>query len=91
MTIYVIEDEIHAELCGEFASFENALAELKKRAKIQWNEKPNVCPCTNWENCGRNYEIVEYDETKTPWNEIEKTPILEVSSKGIVWDKDYCE
>ena len=91
MTIFVIEDEAHAEYCGEFSTFENALIELKKRSKIKWDEKPNICPCTNWKNCGRNYEIIEYDETKETWKEIKTTPILKISSKGVVWNKDYSE
>ena len=44
MTIYVIEDEAHAEWCGEFPTFESALNELKVRANIPWDSKPNQCP-----------------------------------------------
>ncbi|MCP5062009.1 MAG: hypothetical protein GY936_06040 [Ignavibacteriae bacterium] len=88
MTIFVIEDEAHSELCGEFPNYKSALAELKKRAQIPWGEKPNVCPCTNWKTCGRNYEIIEYDNTKKPWDEKARTQVLEVSSRGIVWSKE---
>lgn len=64
--VYVIEDEMHAERCGQFTAFGDALFELKKRATIDWDKEPNVCPCTNWKNCGRNYEIVEYDYSISP-------------------------
>ena len=64
MTIYIIEDEVHAEWCGEFLTFEGALNELKARAEIRWDLEPNQCPCMNWKNCDRNYEIVEFDNSK---------------------------
>jgi hypothetical protein len=85
MTIFVIEDEAHSEWCGEFSTFEGALNELKARAEISWDLKPNQCPCTNWQNCGRSYEIIEFDNMKKPWEEINRTPVLEISAKGVVW------
>ena len=85
MTIFVIEDEAHSEWCGEFPTFEGALNELKARAEIPWDSKPNQCPCTNWKNCGRNYEIIEFDNTRKPWEEINRTSVLEISAKGVVW------
>jgi hypothetical protein len=83
--MFVIEDERHAESQGQFPSFERALAELKQRATIPWNERPNLCPCTNWRNCGRAYEIVEYDDSQTPWREIRRAAVLEVSAAGAKW------
>jgi len=66
--MFIIEDEIHAEpQKGEYKTFEHAISELKKRATIPWNEKPNRCLCTNWKDCERNYQIIEYDTTKIPW------------------------
>ncbi len=85
MTIFVIEDEAHSEWCGEFSTFEKAISELKARAKIPWDSKPNKCPCTSWQNCGRNYEIIEFDNSKKPWEEIARTPVFEISAKGVVW------
>ena len=88
MTIYIIEDERHAEWCGEFSSFNDALEELKRRSGIPWDKKPNICPCTNWKNCGRNYEIVEFDNSTKPWKEHSRTPALDVSAGGVLWGKD---
>ena len=51
--VFVIEDESHAEWAGEFATFEEALAELKRRASLPWDEAPNQAPCTSWRTCGR--------------------------------------
>lgn len=87
--MFIIEDEIHAEIqSGEFDSYEDALTELKKRAKIPWDKKPNRCPCTNWKNCEKNYQIIEYDTTKTPWKELQRENVLKISAKGLKWATD---
>lgn len=87
--MFIIEDEIHAELCGEFPSFADAMSELQIRSKIEWDQKPNVCPCTNWKNCEREYSIVEYDTSTKPWSELSRTEVLTVSSKGVFWEKGF--
>ena len=84
--MYVIEDERHAEpQDGEFSTLGEAIAELHRRASIPWKEPPNVAPCTSWETCGRNYEIVEYDASVTPWKEVQRIAALEVSASGAKW------
>jgi len=86
--MFIIEDQSHAEIQeGEFLNFENAYRELERRAKIPWNEEPNRCPCKNWIDCQRNYEIIEYDSTKTPWKILKRTEVLSISAKGIQWSK----
>jgi len=80
-----IEDEIHAESQGSFLTIKDAILELEKRSKIPWNETPNQAPCTSWETCGRYYEIIEYDDTSTPWKELRRIPALEISSNDITW------
>ena len=76
--MFRLEDELHAEPQGEFETFEDALAELRRRAVIPWNCAPNVAPCASWKACGRHYEVVEYDARKTPWLEVQRVPVLEV-------------
>jgi hypothetical protein len=84
--MFIIEDEIHAEIFkGEFETFEQALNELKIISRIPWNEKPNKCPCTNWKDCERNYQIIEYDNKRIPCKELDRKDILTISSKGIKW------
>jgi hypothetical protein len=80
---FVIEDERHAEPQGEFKSFGEAVAELRRRATIPWNEAPNQAPCTSWETCGRSYEIIEYDCASRPWKELNRVSALEVSAEGV--------
>ena len=87
--MFVIEDEIHAEWCGEFRSFEEALAELKTRSGISWDSEPNRCPCISWKTCERKYSIIEFDASQDPWRQISRTPVLAVSSKGTVWEKGF--
>jgi hypothetical protein len=82
---FVIEDESHAEPQGEFDTLDAAIAELKHRALIPWDAEPNVAPCVSWRTCGRRYEVVEFDSAERPWRELRRFPVLEISSRGIVW------
>lgn len=83
--MFVVEDEVHAELQGEFESLESALGELRRRASIPWDAVPNVAPCAGWRTCGRRYEVVEYDTTELPWRERRRLHILDISSDGVRW------
>jgi hypothetical protein len=83
--MFVIEDEKHADLIGRFASYELAVLELKRLAELPWNEKPNRAPCSSWGKCGRAYEIVEYDDSSSPWKEIHRVAALNVSACGVEW------
>jgi hypothetical protein len=77
--MFVIKDEAHAEpQAGLFETRQQAIAELKRRAEIPWNEEPNRPPCTNWLNCGRRYELVEYDDA--PWTELSRILMLKISA-----------
>ena len=86
--MFIIEDEIHAEWCGEFSSFSEALAELQTRSKIPWDQIPNVCPCTSWRTCEREYSVVKFDSTIEPWREISRRSVLTISAEGAIWDKN---
>jgi hypothetical protein len=84
--MFVIEDEAHAEpQDGRFQTRQGALAELRRRAAIPWDEEPNLAPCTDWANCGRRYEIVQYDDTVTPWKELSRDRVLDISAAGVRW------
>jgi hypothetical protein len=83
--MFVIEDEAHAERSGEFASRDEALAELRRRAAIPWNEEPNQAPCMSWRTCGRRYEIVEYEVEARPWKELRRERALDISAAGVNW------
>lgn len=87
--MFVIEDEIHAEWCGEFKTYEEALSELQARSRISWDATPNICPCMSWRTCGREYYILEFDSTLEPWCEVSRTHVLSVSSKGTLWGKGF--
>jgi hypothetical protein len=89
--MFVIEDERHAEPQGEFASFADALTELRRRAKIPWDQPPNCAPCTNWRNCGRSYEVIEYDDSHAPWKQLSTVPVLKVSASGVQWSGGFEE
>jgi hypothetical protein len=83
--IFMIEDELHAEPKGVYKSLSDAVAELHRLASLPWDEAPNVAPCQQWRTCGRNYEIVEYDTSSSPWTELSRLECLEITAKGIRW------
>jgi hypothetical protein len=67
--MFVIEDEIHCDWHGQFASFDDAVAELRRRATLPWDQPPNAAPCTSWKTCGRKYVIIEFDDSNPPWKQ----------------------
>jgi len=84
--MFVIEDEVHAEAVeGRFRTRQLAIEELERLATIPWNEAPNRAPCIGWLKCGRRYEVVEYDESASPWKELSRDLTLEVSATGVLW------
>jgi hypothetical protein len=83
--MFVIEDECHAEWVGEFASREEAYAELRKIASVPWDEAPNACPCTSWRTCGRRYLVIHFDTSSDPWRQLSNEAVLEVSAKATEW------
>ena len=86
-----IEDELHAESAGDYATQESALEELRRRSALAWDVEPNVAPCTNWRKCGRRYEVVEYDTKERPWREVQRFHVLDISSGGINWIEPFAQ
>jgi hypothetical protein len=87
--IFVIEDQGHAEHRGEFASLQGAWRELERLSRIPWDQSPNIAPCQSWRTCGRDYEILEYETSSTPWVHAQRHAGLEISAKGVIWGTDY--
>jgi len=88
---FVIEDSLHDERHGEFGDTASAIAELSRRARIPWDQDPNLAPCENWRACGRQYELIEYDDSQEPWKELRRVPVLNVSSVGAKWLTDVSQ
>ena len=88
--MFIIEDELHDEKQeGEFATFDDAIAELRRRAAIPWDAEPNQAPCAFWETCGRRYEVLELDTPRSGRREVHRTTVLEMSAKGIHWSPGF--
>ena len=87
--MFVIEDEFHAEWIGKFSSFEHAIAELRRIALLPRDGAPNQPPCMNWETCGREYSVVEYDDSHSPWQEVRRVSVLRVSASGVEWSSGF--
>lgn len=83
--MFVIEDELHAEQVGRFDSRDAAMAELERISGVPWDEEPNLAPCTGWKTCGRDYQVIEYDASHTPWRELRRTLVLKISADGVRW------
>ncbi len=83
---FYIEDDSHAEQYSVHETFEAAVRELERLARIPWDKEPNVAPCQSWKTCGRRYEIIEYDTSTTPWKMLSRVPALKVSAQGVLWD-----
>jgi hypothetical protein len=87
--MFIIEDRIHAENNGEFATLAEATAELQRRAAIPWDEPPNCAPCASWRRCGREYDVLEFDCSETPAKLLRRLPALKISAAGIEWERDF--
>jgi hypothetical protein len=90
--VILIQDNRHSEVQWqtEYATFEEAIAELKRRATIPSTEPPNRAPCAHWQRCGRKYALVEFEKTDVPpWRSLRYARVVEVSPSGVVWNPKY--
>jgi hypothetical protein len=39
----------------------------------------------SWRTCGREYTLVEYDTTTTPWSVLQTIPALDISPEETCW------
>jgi hypothetical protein len=84
-----VVDVIHCERQAIFDSFEEAIAELRRRAAIPHDGEPNRAPCTSWRTCGREYHILEYGDATTPWTLLRAVAVLTISADGPEWADGY--
>ena len=75
--IFVVEDDFHAELIGKFSSREEA-DELLERLRANPSALENRAPCTNWKTCCRQYYLLEYENSQTPWAKLSSEPAFEI-------------
>jgi hypothetical protein len=77
--VFIIEDEIHAETQeGEYATFEEAVAELQRRASLPWDVPPNRPPCMSWRTCERRYIIIDLES-------LHRIPFLRLCADETNW------
>jgi hypothetical protein len=88
MSVFVIEDEIHAERLGKFMSREEAFAELRRLAELPNGIPPNAAPCESSATCGRDYHVIEFEVRAPDWKEIKRDHVLSTSAKGVMWVQD---
>lgn len=85
IAMFLIKDEIHCELKDPYLTYGEAVAELRRLAVIPWDQPPNKAPCTSWGTCGREYVIIEIDNSFSPWRELRRVFGLAVSAEGVKW------
>ena len=81
MVKYVISEKFHCWMHWEYWSFDEALNELKRKAKLPLGDNENQCPCTSWKTCSMLYEIRWYEKSDMVLSE----DIVEISSTWIEW------
>lgn len=79
---FFIMDDLHGESMGEFDTFADAKTAIIAFTTNSWDEPPNRAPCQNWENCGREYHIREFGDTK---DLIRDVLVCKIRRSGIVW------
>ena len=80
--VCVVEDDFHAEQMGRFdtrAAADALLAELRADPRSVRNRPP----CTNGVACRRVYQMLEYDDSTTPWTLLGSTPAFEIEQGEI--------
>lgn len=80
-----IEDTNHSQSMGEYETLDQAIAELRYLASVPWDHLPNRCPCKSWRKCERMYELIEVDDTQTPYKILRRLLVLKVSRHGGRW------
>ena len=81
----IIEDSIHCERIEEYESFDEAVVHLEQLANLPWDQEPNRAPCTGWRKCGREYQVIEYDDSSNPWRVVREADVLKVSASNVEW------
>jgi hypothetical protein len=65
-TLFVVEDEFHAEPVGTFPNREEALS-FVGRLRADPQAQKYKAPCSSWRTCRREYYLREYEDSTTPW------------------------
>ena len=92
-TLFQIEDSFHAEPHGDpLQDTATTKGEVRRILAIPFGEHPNAPPCGN-PACQRVWEVVEYDTSSTPWNEMSRIEVAVVAASGVTlvapgWLKD---
>ena len=79
---FTVDDERHCHRMGQYKSFEEARIAIVGFVTNPWNHDPNRAPCRNWENCGRDYSIIETNENG---EYVSTTPVCKIDSEGVIW------
>lgn len=79
---FVLEDQAHAETVANFSDEASAIRKVRRLFATPWNEPPNLAPCMDWETCGREYDLLVYETSTSPWTLVIRRAALIVTAKG---------
>ena len=84
MSIFVLEDDFHADEIVRFPTRQEAWRDMQRRASDPTSVE-NQAPCTSWKTCKRDYVIVEYDDSTQPWTRISSERVLTIEGGRATW------
>ena len=88
--MFVLRDIMHDEgRPARYKSRDDALYEARTLASISWDLPPNRTPCMQWRTCRREWTIIEYDYSVTPWHEIGRVEVVAIGSAGVIWSPGF--
>ena len=65
--MWTVEDELHADHIGRYATCYEALAEVRRRLAQPWDGEENRAPCESWQTCGRHYILFPPSAASGEW------------------------
>jgi len=83
-TTFVIAEDMHAEIDGDFGTFDEALDELRLRVRGSFDEEPLLPPCTGRRECKRDYHVREYNNDD-PTKLVSEVAVVMVTAEGVTW------
>ena len=84
--VYVLEDDLHAEVLGEFPTRAAAIDAARQRVALAWDSPENQAPCMSWRGCGRYVDLIVLDRSEQlPLGVVTREQLFEIDANGARW------
>ncbi len=87
-TTFVITEDLHSEIDGDFRTFGHALDELTGRVRPAFHEAPLLPPCLTGPDCERDYHVRAYDKDD-PTKLVSEVAVVRVTAKSTTWAPEF--